>query len=282
MRHLLKLAICIFSGALTSTLGAQSTTQPVVPSTQPAAADLYLIPFSPLGGDNSLDWAGKAVQQNLLTDLARAKLHVVPADKPITSTADAQTAARAVGAKTIITGTYQVADTLVRFNGQILDTVTGNVLGGISATGAPRDLFTMEDALSAQALQQLLPRNAVAANNKPAAPVAPALQPPIVIQVIQPPAVAQIGTSSSYEGSALQQYVDSNRTPSTDYAQQAQDAQDRDTFGFNYTTAYGSYLGGIGYGYGYGLGYGVIYTVSPAGYHHGFGHTDHHGRDDER
>ena len=126
-------------------------TQPAAAVTQSAAPDVYLIPFTPLGSDNTLDWAGKAVQQNLLTDLARAKLSVAASDKPIENAADAKTAAKTAGAKFIITGTYQVADSQVRFNGQVLDTATGNVIGGLSATGAPRDLFNMEDALSAQA-----------------------------------------------------------------------------------------------------------------------------------
>jgi len=235
------------------------------PATQPVSADVYVIPFGALGGDNSMDWAGKAVQQNLLTDLARAKLHVASADKPIENATDAQAAAQAAGAKYFITGTYQVADTLVRFTGQILDTATRKVQGGISATGAPRDLFSMEDSLSAQAIGQLahLPPTA---SNKPAGPVPPALQPPFIVQVIQPPAVAQNGASSSYQGSTLQQYVDSNRTPSTDYSQQVQDAQNRDMYNYGYNTPYGSYFGGYGYGYGYG--YGLIYAVPAGSYHY--------------
>jgi len=239
-----------------------------------ASADVYLIPFSPIGGDTSLDWAGKAVQQNLLTDLARAKLHVAAADKPIENASDAQTAAKAVGARYIINGTYQVADTQVRFNGQVFDAVTGNVIGGLSATGAPRDLFNLEDSLTTQALAELkqLP---LVANNKPAAAPVTA-QPQVVVQLVQP-AVVQAGTSSSYQGSALQQYVDSNRTPSTDYAQQAQNAQDRETYDWGYNNSlYTPYLGGLGYG-GYGYGYGLFYSVTP-GYRLGGGH--HHG--DER
>jgi TolB-like protein len=257
---------------------ADAAAQPTMPATQPATADVYLVPFSALSGDNSLEWAGKAVQQNLLTDLARANMHVIPADKPIAATSDAQTAAKSAGAKYVLTGTYQVADTLVRFNGQILDTVTGSVLGGISATGAPRDLFTLEDSLSTQAIQQINKLNAATAQNtKPAAAPA-ANQPAVVVQVIQPPAVVQPGTSSSYQGSALQQYIDSGRSPSQDYNQQVQDSRDRDTYGYNYNNTYGS-LGGYGYGYGYGLIYGIPF----GGYHYGIGwNNGHHHHDDDR
>ncbi len=261
------------------------TTQPAqaVSSTQPTC-DVYVTPFTALGTDNSLDWAGKAVAQNLLTDLARSgKFHPLASDKPIGTAADAKDAAKAVGAKYLITGTYQSLELQVRFNGQIIDTATGNVLGGIVATGSPRDLFALEDSLSAQALTQLsqlpnIPAVAAAPVNKPAGPVPPALQPQVVLQVIAPPAVGQPGTASSYAGSALEDYVNSNRTPSTDYSQQVQDAQDRQNDSWPYVYYSPSYgYGGIGpylgsYGYGYGYGIGFIYGGAGGGYRYG----DHH------
>jgi TolB-like protein len=273
--------VSTLAGLLAMVMGI-SMVRADVPATQPAAvqtADVYLIPFSPLGGDTTLDWAGKAVQQNLLTDLARAKLSVAASDKPIDNIADAKAAAKTAGAKFVITGTYQVADTQVRFNGQVLDTATGNVIGGISATGAPRDLFSMEDALSAQALQQLKQLPAVANNKAAGQPVTVAAQPPIVVQLVQP-AVVQPGTSSSYQGSDLQAYVNSDRTPSTDFNQQTQNSQDRNTYDYGYNNSvYTPFYGGFGYGIGYG--YGLIYSVSP-GYHYGSGYVDHHRHNDDR
>jgi TolB-like protein len=280
-----------------STLLADSTTQP----TQ-TACDVYLTPFTSLGGDNTLDWVGKAVQQNLLTDLARTKLHPSGSDKPL-SNADAQASARAMGAKYLISGSYQVADQQLRFNGQIIDAGTGNVLGGISATGAVRDLFAMEDQLSSQAIQQLGNLaggganagggggggggNAVA-NNKPGvagAPAAPvAAQPPVVVQIVQPAAAAPV---VRYHGSALEQYVNSNRNPSADYSQPPLDSQLNDNFastpGSNYNAGYDNQYP---YGYGLGLGnfgFGFVYTLPPYGrfgygtdgqHHHDHGSTD--------
>src|SRR5277367_4736901 len=141
----------IFAAVMSAMLLSMPAVYADSPTPQPAC-DVYLTPFTPLGNDNSLDWVGKAVQQNLITDLARAQLHPLGSDKPITNVADAQAAARAAGAKYLISGTYQVSDQQVRFNGQVIDPVTGNVLGGISTTGAIRDLFKMEDALSSQAV----------------------------------------------------------------------------------------------------------------------------------
>jgi TolB-like protein len=275
MRYPLTVSIVVL--ALVSIARADPTTQP--------ACDVYLTPFTALGGDNSLDWAGKAVAQNLLTDLVRSKFHPLAADKALPTTADAQAAAKAAGAKFLITGTYQTAELQVRFNGQIFDVATGNVVGALTATGSPRDLFALEDSLSAQAIAQLTQQPAVVRNNKPAGPVPAALAPAVVVQVIQPPAVAQAGAGSSYQGSALQDYVDSNRTPSTDYSQQVQDAQDRDTYGsYNFGNGgfynggfYSPYLGGYGIG---SYGFGLVYSVSSGGFGSGFGprfgfHHDH-------
>jgi TolB-like protein len=244
---------------------------------------VYLVPFTPLGGDNSMDWAGKAVAQNLMTDLARARFVVVASEKTSASSSETRAAAVAAGARYTLTGTYQLADTLVRFNAQLIDNATGNVVGGLSATGAPRDLFNLEDSLSAQAIAQLThPR--LAANNQKAnaapGPVPPALQPAAVAQIIQPLAVAQTGSTSSYDGSALQQYVDANRTPSNDYSQQVQNAADRSTYGYGYSSYYPLYLGSYSYGLGYGaigyggigyggLGYSLFYGFPSGGHHHG-------------
>jgi TolB-like protein len=290
MQHFLRLlGGVVLMAILVSVAHGDPSTQPspppVAPATQPFC-DVYLVPFAPLGQDNSLDWAGKAVQQNLLTDLARARFQVVTSAKPIENPTDARVAAQLVGARFTLTGTYQVADALIRFNAQLLDTATGNVVGGLTATGAPRDLFNLEDALSAQAIEQLTHpgRQPVeTASKKNNTPLAPALQPAAVAQIIQPVAVTQAGSTSAYDGSALQQYVDANRTPSTDYAQQVQNAQDRATYGYGYNNLYPYSFSSYSYGLGYpGYGYGFIYSVPFGGYGFHYGTGWGHGRSAER
>jgi len=270
--------------------------QPANSSGPQPSCDVYLTPFTPLVSDNSLDWVGKAVQQNLLTDLARANYHPLGSDKPIATTADAQAAAKAAGAKFLISGTYQVADQQVRFTGQLIDAGNGNVLGGISTTGAMRDLFKMEDALSSQAVQQLgqhAAAPAVARNppgkpaaQAPAAPAAPPANPPVVVQIVQPPAPGGVAAAPTrYQGSALEQYVNANRTPSSDYntSSSGLDNSAGDNFastpGQNYNVGFTS---GFGYGYGFAYGYGLSfgYPLPPYG-RYGYG-TDgrmHHHSD---
>jgi TolB-like protein len=268
---------CLFGLVLLS-----GATRAGTPTTRPAGVrgDVYLTPFAFVGGDNHLDWAGKAVQQNLMTDLARSRMHPVTIDQAL-STADAQTAAKSAGAKYLITGSYQVSDSVLRFNGQIVNVASGSVVGGISATGPERDLFAMEDAMSAQAIQQLIHMPGIVGINnfKPTAPLPTALQPAALQQMIQPPAAT---AGSSYEGSGLQAYVNNNLTPSTDFNQQLQDSMDRLTY--SPVTAYLPY-DGIGYGYpsfygtfggAYG-GFGISYSFGRYGYGFRGGSGFHHG-----
>lgn len=102
------------------------------------------------------------------------------------------------------------------------------------------------------------------------------------MDAIQPPAVAAPGVASGYDGSALQQYVNANKTPSTDFAQQLQDANYRNTYGSFDNFGFGYGYGGIyspyyfGGGYGLGLSYSTHYGGF-GGYNGGFygGHRQH-------
>ena len=285
-------------------VNATPTTQPAVQSVlqatvqqlpKPIGCDVYLTPFTPLGTDNALDWAGKAVQQNLLTDLARARLHPLASDNTIPNAADAQSAAKNAGAKYLISGTYQVADQQVRFNGQMIDVASGTVIGGISTTGPIRDLFKMEDALSTQAIQQLTQLPAIATAGIDAGPNNPRANPPaplpaapaVVVQIVQPPAAPVPPVAGAkYQGSALEQYVNSNRNPSADFNLPPLDSQLNDNFAsipgtnynastVNYANTYGIVYGPYG-GYGLGgYGLGLVYSLPPYSTF-GYGTDGHH------
>jgi TolB-like protein len=226
------------------------------PTTRPAAAvapaaTVSVAPFQPLVAAPEWAWASEAVQQNLLADLARASFRTSSA---AATGPEALSTARAAGAQFLVTGSYQWAPPNLRFEGQVVATSSGSVVGGLSVTGDGRDLFALEDDLSAQLVRVLThavghPVAAPTANR----PVPPALQPDAVAAAITP--AAADGTGSAYEGSALQSYVNANQTPSVDYDQQLANARDRNTFG-SYNTYGGLDDGGLGYGgFGYG-GYG--------------------------
>ncbi len=253
--------------------------QAAPPATQPvavtAAGDVYVTAFLAVGDSSRLEWAGTGVQQNLVTDLARGHLRPVAATG---SVADARSAAKDAGARYLITGTYQSADDMLRFTGQIIEVASGTVIGGLSATGADRDLFSMEDALSGQAIKQLNQLSGVKLADeratKPAGVVPPGLQPAIIVQIVQPPAV---GAASSYEGSTLQTYVENNRTPSTDFNQQLQDTRYRNTYA-GYSNFYGNYLGGYGFSLLYNVGTPLVgFNSFYGGSGFGAGGYFHHG-----
>jgi TolB-like protein len=223
------------------------------PATQPAP-DVLIAPFKPLADPNAQAALGRAIQVNLLADLGHAKFH--PAQENDLN-ADPQSAGKIAGARYFISGTWQSAGDLLRFTGEITDVQSGLIVGGLSATGPARDLFSVEDALSAQAIRQL---------HQLTAP--PPSAPPAVAELPLPPPAPP----RPYPGSALESYVNSNRTPSEDYWDQYRDSHDRQAYGY-YEPAYFPYYGYGYYGYGipyyggFSYGYGLVGAVSFPGRH---------------
>jgi TolB-like protein len=104
------------------------------------------------------DWIGKAVQQDLLTDLTQgATTHVVaPAGAPAAADVDgAIRAARDAGASIVVFGQAQSNGKEVRLTGQVIDSASGKSLGALKATGPTDELFHLEDALAGQVFYSL-------------------------------------------------------------------------------------------------------------------------------
>jgi TolB-like protein len=214
------------------------------PATQPAI-EVAVSPFSAIGDSSAPTWIGTAVQQNLIADLGR--LHFHPSES---SAADGY----------VIRGSYQYSDQLIRFSGQLSEAKTGRVVGGLTATGALRDLFALEDNLSNQAIRQL---RQLTADPVPApVPAAPAVaEPPIVA-----PAVA-------YDDSALQYYVETNLPPSNSYSDQLNASSYRQMYQYNYSSYYCGYYSPYYWG-------GSFYSsgpIFPARASVGFGRIAYHG-----
>ncbi len=214
------------------------------PATQPAI-NIAVSPFSPIGDSAAPTWIGIAVQQNLIADLGR--LHF----RPTESTADDGY---------VIRGSYQYSDQLIRFSGQLSEAKTGKVVGGLTATGALRDLFALEDNLSTQAIQQL--RQLTAPPTPAPALVAPPVAQPMPIK----PAVA-------YDDSELQYYVETNLPPSNSYSDQLSASSYRQMYQYNYSNYYFGYYSPYYWGIPY-YSYGPIF---PARASVGFGRIAYHG-----
>src|SRR5579884_319813 len=115
---------------------------------------ILVLPFNSSGGPNA-GWMGKAVQQDLLTDLAQATKAVIkaPGDAaPAADPAAALRAARDAGASLVVFGQVQTTGSEVRLTGQVLDVASGRPVGNLKATGPAENLFHLEDALAGQAL----------------------------------------------------------------------------------------------------------------------------------
>jgi TolB-like protein len=166
-------------------IGAAPTTAPSQPPPASVTANsasyssVLVLPFAPVAGAS--DWIGKGNQEDLATELVRqSRLDVLtPADaQAVSDAAIAAQVGRDKGASLVAFGTYQIQDTDVRINGQLIDTASGKPLAALKATGPRRDLFHMEDLLAAQAVASLPPASvklgsgAYASNDEATAPPA--------------------------------------------------------------------------------------------------------------
>jgi TolB-like protein len=246
------------------------------PATQPAppavarSCDVLILPFAVLGDQNVPPWVVTAVQKNMAADLARAHFAPATLNKSPPDAIEAQNAGQSAGARYVIFGNTQSIDDMLRFDGQIMDVQSGTVIGGVSETGAARDLFSLEDSLSNQAVGML--RREAAAAAEAANPPAPPPAPPAVA-VAPPPARPYV---RPYEGSDLESYINANITPSNDYPAPYRTALNRQMYWPGYTNGYWPYYG-YGYGYGFGYGYGYYrpwwgyYSYSGSYYGNGYG-----------
>jgi len=118
----------------------------------PPAAVVLVLPFAAPSGAKE-EWVGKAVQQDLLTDLTQGTTTPVLAPAGAPAAIDVQAALQAghdQGASIVVFGQAQVAGSEIRLTGEVIDVVTGKPLGGLKATGPSDELFHLEDALSGQ------------------------------------------------------------------------------------------------------------------------------------
>jgi TolB-like protein len=165
---------------------AAPTTAPSQPPAESVTASpatyssVLVLPFAPVAGAS--DWIGKGIQEDLATDMVQAsRLNVLtPTDAPAASdSAAACKIGQDIGASLVAFGTYQIVDSDVRINGQLVDTATGKPLAALKATGPRRDLFHMEDLLATQAVASLPPTSikvgngAYASTNESASPAEP-------------------------------------------------------------------------------------------------------------
>ena len=264
----------LISGLLVGTLAAVAppafaqapATQPAPLVAQNAAADkLVVFPFGV--SSDSKPWVGKAVQQDVFTDLiqrTRAHVESIPGDPP-SGTADALRRARDAGATLAVYGDVQTTSSDLRITGQLLDVQSGAILGGLKATGRADDLFPMEDSVAAQVLRALpaglllMPPPQQQQQQQPQA----GNQPPVTYTQpnYQQPNYQQ--PASEYYSQQVPTYSNTYIYENTPYTY--------DSYPYYYPDYYAS-----PYYYGYPFYGGVFLGL---GFHDHFGHFDHHGFD---
>lgn len=209
---------------------AAPPTQPTAATATPAAApsNVLILAFDQIGGTASnYDWIGRAVQQNLQTELGRLKALQLATtsqagSQPAADVKAAVEAGKSVGASAVIFGSFQIMEPDLRINGQVVDVATGRTLGTLKSTGTVRDLFAMEDTVATQAQRILVP---------------PKYQPadlPLAVPATTPPPQQPIASTTPVPTTTNSYVNDYNRY--TYYPNSA--------YGYGY------------YGYGGGWGYG--------------------------
>jgi TolB-like protein len=150
-----------------------------------APAKVLLLPFESVGPVEK-DWVAKALQQNLVAELARVNsVQAVTGDHPASAMDAALKAAGEANADYVVFGSYQSVDGDLRMTGQVIDVSKKQAVAGLKTTGSQRDLFGMEDVIAHQ-IKRALPQPVAEAHPEmlqqpPAAP--PAIEPngPVVI-----------------------------------------------------------------------------------------------------
>ncbi len=196
-------------------------------------ATVVLIPLKPLAETSNTAWIAEGIAQNLLNELGRfayARPMVLKDQVPVGTPEDAASVGKMAAAKYALFGSYQLSETEIRITAQVVKVDGGKMIGAIRATGAMRDLFSLEDSIADQ-LKRVLKTELAP---EPAAAAAPA-------QPVQPPAIQPNGPLPNPQDQRDQELIDRARM-----------RFDNPDYWYNrYNYGYPSYYGYYGYGYPY-------------------------------
>lgn len=189
------------------------------------AGKVRVEPFTEANETQQPDWISRALHQAVVDDLSsHAGLEVVRADD-------------SSEVRYVVTGSIQRVEGQLRVTGRVEDKSTGKIIGSFKATGAERDLFTMEDTIAEQLRQAFGP----APTTAPAPQLAQS-QPPLQSQQPQQPPVPSVVQRTGYDGSELQRALD-ERDYLLRLAQRQRNYYDQPTY--NYQTPLYPYVYGI-------------------------------------
>src|SRR5690606_33000775 len=98
-----------------------------------------VLPFEEISANPSQGWMGQAISRSIVAELSQMRM--VKPSVGDRATADAERAhavAKAAGAEYVVVGGFQLLDPQLRITGQVIAVESGQVLGGLKATGTIR------------------------------------------------------------------------------------------------------------------------------------------------
>lgn len=293
MRRTISLACAAVVGGLLGSAAPVARSQAAVLGSDDT---VLVLPFVVEAGAGQ-QWMGKAVQQDLLTDLTQGTHARVLAPASATAAADPEAAvkaARELGASIVIFGQAQSTGKDVRLTGQVLEVVDSKALAAIKATGPADQLFHLEDALAGQvfvalprpmltdqAIKSMQDAQKAAAAGQVAA-VAPQTGLPQTITTA--PQTGETADSAyAPDNYSPPQYDSSQQVPIYSYTNyQPTPLYVYPTYGYPAPIySYGEYgcnlfpSYGYGYGFGYGIGVGLGFGFFGGDFDDDFHHHEH-------
>jgi serine/threonine-protein kinase len=148
-------SVAAFADALvTPTLPlAPAPTAPVAPE-----RSVTVLEFVNMSGNASHDWLSTGIAETVAVDLQRVSgVRVIPAG-PKTETITGPRATevgRALGARWVVSGAFQVAGNRIRITPQFHDTGAGTILGATKLDGNLDDVFVLQDRIVAELLRTI-------------------------------------------------------------------------------------------------------------------------------
>ncbi len=135
-KYILGLVPLLFCGATAATVLADPspTTAPAQPAARHDAERVEVFRFEEISQTRQSEWIGRGIQESLQNEVSRTGATLlIPGQVPPVN-AEPLTVARENKADLAIVGTFQLAGDDVRVTGHLVDTQSGNTVGGFSAT----------------------------------------------------------------------------------------------------------------------------------------------------
>ena len=152
--HVVRVAVVLGLWGLTA---SQLIAEPQDPGAPETLVPVAVLVFSNLTGEADDDWIGVGIEETVVTGLdATDGLRLMRShlsETPRNTVADGESSiavAQALGARWVISGTYQRLEDRLRLAAQITEVATANVLQSVSVNGFMRDLFGLQDQLVAE------------------------------------------------------------------------------------------------------------------------------------